>query len=403
MPQGYVVGVKSALSLPVPVEGEFFGTLGFGSRAIGQYTEDTVRFLVAISAIVGMMIGEAKVQERSIRSNTLLEEAPLGMVVVDDDGLIVQNNRYLEDLFGYERKELVGSSIEILVAESLKHAHTSHRAGYIQNPASRPMGEGLQLLGQRKDGSEFPVVIGLNTIDTPDGHVTLDHVADDTYRSELEEFLKATGARLGDRLEAREAEMAVVDQVAKIITSTLDIDQVFEKFVDEVRTLVDFNIAAINIIDRDGEKVIAKRFVWTGSLKTEPQVTLDLKGTLTYQAMLTGQTIIQDGIIESAGFNANGFFNERDLRSGILTPLVYNNLVIGSMGLASNSPNVFGPGNSASWSAWPVRSHRRWKMPGCTRRLRSAPGKSNALAGSPTGFPPATRRHWQSSEETTGR
>lgn len=123
------------------------------------------------------------------------------------------------------------------------------------------MGEGLQLLGQRKDGSEFPVVIGLNTIDTPDGHVTLDHVADDTYRSELEEFLKATGARLGDRLEAREAEMAVVDQVAKIITSTLDIDQVFEKFVDEVRTLVDFNIAAINIIDRDGEKVIAKRFV----------------------------------------------------------------------------------------------------------------------------------------------
>ena len=79
----------------------------------------------------------AQVQERSIRSNTLLEEAPLGMVVVDDDGLIIQTNRYLEDLFGYERKELVGSSMEIHVAESLRHAHTSHRAGYIQNPASR--------------------------------------------------------------------------------------------------------------------------------------------------------------------------------------------------------------------------------------------------------------------------
>ena len=342
-PPGFLAEVNSALSLPVQIDGEIFGTLGFGSRSKGHYPEDTVRVLSTIGAVVGMMIGKAKVQESSRRNNALLEDAPLGIVVVDSAGVIIQTNRHLETLFGYERGELIGNSVETLLPGSLTDTGTSHGAGFFTNPASRPMDEGLRLIGQRKDGREFPVAIGLSSIDTMDGRVTLAHISDDTYRSELEGFLEASGTQLGDLLEAREAEIELIDQVAKIITSTLDIGQVFAKFADGLTTLVEFDLATINVIDREAGSFVAKHFLWADSVETETQMTLPLAGTQTEKAITTGQTIIQDDLKELPGFSTDAFFNDRGLRSTIMTPLIYNDRPIGSMSLASNRPNSFGP------------------------------------------------------------
>jgi len=96
----------------------------------------------------------------------LLETAPDALVGVDQDGVIRFVNRRTEVLFGYERDDLVGQPIEILVPESRRAVHRVHRQGHVQHPGDRAMGTGLELRGRRRDGTHFAVDIALSDIDT---------------------------------------------------------------------------------------------------------------------------------------------------------------------------------------------------------------------------------------------
>jgi PAS domain S-box-containing protein len=110
------------------------------------------------------------------------EAAPSGIVVVDDQGRIVLVNAHIEELFGYEREELVGKPVEILVPERFAGQHPAHRAKFFAAPTARAMGAGRELFGRRKDGSEFPVEIGLSPIQSPEGMLVLAAVVDISAR-----------------------------------------------------------------------------------------------------------------------------------------------------------------------------------------------------------------------------
>ncbi|MCH7935019.1 MAG: PAS domain S-box protein, partial [Gemmatimonadetes bacterium] len=92
----------------------------------------------------------------------VFESAPDGIVVVNDDGRIVEINPCVLKQFGYTAEELIGEPVEILVPETARAAHERHRASFQAEPVSRPMGAGLVLVGRRKDGSGFPVEISLS-------------------------------------------------------------------------------------------------------------------------------------------------------------------------------------------------------------------------------------------------
>lgn len=116
-------------------------------------------------------------------ANALLECAMVAIVVTDRDGRIVLVNAKTEKLFGYRREELLGQTVEILVPEPLRKAHLEHRTAYLSRPHVRPMGLGVDLVGRRKDGTEFPAEIGLSFIETEDGILVLSFITDISERT----------------------------------------------------------------------------------------------------------------------------------------------------------------------------------------------------------------------------
>src|SRR5262249_48534961 len=94
----------------------------------------------------------------------VLEAAPDAMALVDPEGRIALVNRQVAVLFGYTRADLVGQPIELLVPERFHAIHQGHRAHYVAQPRTRPMGTDLALFGRHKDGSEFPVAVSLSPL-----------------------------------------------------------------------------------------------------------------------------------------------------------------------------------------------------------------------------------------------
>lgn len=93
-----------------------------------------------------------------------LDISPDALVVVNQQGMLVLVNRHLETLFGYSRSELLGQPLDQLLPARFRSTHIDHRKAFFASPRSRAMGVGLDLVGRRKDGSEFPVDISLNPL-----------------------------------------------------------------------------------------------------------------------------------------------------------------------------------------------------------------------------------------------
>ena len=124
------------------------------------------------------------------RFRIVLDSVPGGIVMVDRQGTITLVNRETERLFGYPRGEIVGKSIELLVPGRFRTGHSGFRDSFFAHPQTRAMGAGRDLFGVRKDGTEVPVEIGLNPIETHEGLFVLASVVDITERKRAEVELR---------------------------------------------------------------------------------------------------------------------------------------------------------------------------------------------------------------------
>jgi len=130
------------------------------------------------------------------RFRLVVESAPNAIVMIGPTGFIEMVNAQTERVFGYSRNELLGQPVEMLVPERYRHKHPGLRTAFFAGPESRPMGAGRDLYGLKKDGSEFPVEIGLNPIETDEGTMVLSAVVDISARKRKEERIHAAISRL---------------------------------------------------------------------------------------------------------------------------------------------------------------------------------------------------------------
>lgn len=126
----------------------------------------------------------------------VVEAAPSGMVMIDSSGAIQLVNSETEALFQYSRGELIGLPVELLIPERFQSGHPELRVSYLDTPTVRAMGHGRELFGRRKDGSEFPVEIGLNPVEVSGEQFVLSSVVDITERRIHETALRESEERV---------------------------------------------------------------------------------------------------------------------------------------------------------------------------------------------------------------
>lgn len=150
------------------------------------------------------------IKQSDNRFHQIVEAAPNAMVLVDETGVIEMVNTQAEIIFGYSRAEMLGQTIDCLLPERFRHQHPQHRAEFFSDLQPRAMGAGRDLYGRRKDGSEFPVEVGLNPIETEDGIKVLSAITDISARVDASKSL----AEHHEELERSNKELATFAYVA---------------------------------------------------------------------------------------------------------------------------------------------------------------------------------------------
>lgn len=155
-----------------------------------------------------------KLAEESFR--LVVESSPNAIVMVDQDGKIKLMNCHMEEIFGYYRRELIGQTIEILVPKRFRDKHSEDKTTYFSNPQARPMGRGRDLLALHKNGSEFPVEIGLSHFKTKEVLMVIGSIVDISQRKNAENELKKDKEKTQKYLDVAEVMLVAINDKEEV-------------------------------------------------------------------------------------------------------------------------------------------------------------------------------------------
>lgn len=173
------------------------------------------------------------------RLEAIVESSPVAMVLTDRAGRIVQLNREAEKLFGFQRDELAGQMVEVLIPGRFRQQHIAHRDRFLMNPSVRP-GSGRELWGLRKDGTEFPIELGLSPLETEQGVLVISVIVDITERKRQTQWFQAI-------VESYPTAMVVFNNTGTICMVSKETERLF-------------GYSRSELIGREAEILIPERF-----------------------------------------------------------------------------------------------------------------------------------------------
>jgi len=182
-----------------------------------------------------------------------LQATPDAIVIVDQDGRITFVNDQALDLFGYKTEELIGERMELLMPAEMRDQHPAHRGQFMKSPRVRPMGSGLDLWCQKKNGSQFPVEISLSPVMTETGLQVASAIRDITTRKNSEAELKR--AR-DDAESANRAKSEFLANMSHELRTPLNAILGYCQILEKDKTLVPQQREGLEIIRRSGEHLL---------------------------------------------------------------------------------------------------------------------------------------------------
>jgi PAS domain S-box-containing protein len=207
--------IQSWLTAPVRSPSKTYGWLLLIDKiGADEFRDDDVRLADILSAQVGRIYESSNLFDKVVRQSqeltrkaaesgraeqrfrAVIESAPDPMVIVDNDGIIAIANERTEKVFGYPRSELIGRPVELLIPDRLHDRSIASRQQYLDDPNLSPLGEAMELIGRRKDGSEIPVEINLSPLRTDDGVLLIIVIRNITERKRAETALRRMQTRL---------------------------------------------------------------------------------------------------------------------------------------------------------------------------------------------------------------
>jgi PAS domain S-box-containing protein len=269
---------------------------------------------------------------------TLLETLPDGVVVVDADGKILIVNTQTEFLFGYQRAEMLGQPVEVLLPESIRPIHPRHRKNYLSAPKNRPMGSGLELYGRKKDGAQFPVDVSLNTMETEDGRAAIAIIRDVTIRKHAEVLQQRTNRALRILSETSQSLIHIQDEQ--------------ELFNDICRIVVEtggYRLAWIGLAEHDQKKTvrpIAQYGYEEGYLEALNITWADVERGRgpTGTAIRSGKPVVVQNILNNPDFAPwREEAAKHGFASSIALPLTSKGQKLGALNIYAAAPRAFDP------------------------------------------------------------
>ncbi|MBX3036456.1 MAG: diguanylate cyclase [Anaerolineales bacterium] len=224
------------------------------------------------------------------RFHLAVESAPYGIILSNSKGEITLVNSQVEKIFQYSRHELIGRSVEELVPESFRQKHFTYHREFFLNPRPRPMGVGRDLYACRKDGSEFPVEIGLVPIETHDEKIVMATILDITQRKQTEAELLRLNTELELRIFERTAHLNLTNE--QLQNELLHRQQAEERNIRQNKMLSELHKITLDLLQQNSLEQLLNRVVEISSNfldATYAGITLIEGDTLTVKAVTQNQ------------------------------------------------------------------------------------------------------------------
>ena len=263
----------------------------------------------------------------------IIELAPDALLAVDSQGRIALVNQQTEQMFGYSRDELLGQPIEALIPERSRVAHQRLRAGYMEEPHTRPMGVDLPLFGRRRDGSEFPVEIGLSPLHGGKEFAVVAIVRDITERRRIEAERAAA--------EAANQELRKLQTITETGLHSgalqVEIDDLLPALLDRVRQVMAVDNAAV-LLATPGEETLTLSLAQGAEGRLTGQVRIPFGKGVAGRIAATREPIIVNDLRTVDVLNP--LLREK-FRSLAGAPLLVDARLIGVLHVASAAPRHF--------------------------------------------------------------